>query len=79
MWWILNQRKEYDGLFDDACVFYEPRSQKEYGKYSLLDKMDVKVEHLDIGVGMSEFLDYKNFYNKAMNDIQNRIKEGPNK
>lgn len=79
LWWILNQRKEYDGLFDDACVFYEPRSQKEYGKYSLLDKMDVKVEHLDIGVGMSEFLDYKNFYNKAMNDIQNRIKEGPNK
>ena len=73
LWWLLN-RKKLEG--HGKVYFYQPQSNGFDGKAELLKLMNVQI--VDCGFLKKKWnsKEYKEFYDVAIRDIQNKITEG---
>ena len=70
MWWLLN-RKKREKARHGKVIFYEPSFGQEL-KLSLLDTYSVQIQNMGF---RTENPDYKAFYELAISDIQERVKQ----
>lgn len=74
LWWLLN-RKAREKVNHGKVYFYEPEPMFFDERLELLKALDVQVEHL--GMKLTDYKDiYKEFYKKALNEIDIKIKTG---
>lgn len=78
LWWLLN-RKAREKVNHGKVYFYEPEPMFFDERLELLKALDVQVEHL--GMKLTDYKEenghiYKEFYKKALNEIDIKIKTG---
>lgn len=75
LWWLLN-RKNNEKAMHGKVYFYEPVKDAEIEKIKLLQVMNVETRNLGVLEkidGESSFIDYADFYIKAIEDIKTEI------
>lgn len=72
LWWLINRKKREKALHGEA-IFYEPTSDGFNMKKKLLVDYDVTVKNLGYSVNENCKIDYKNFYQDALADIEEQI------